>query len=102
MINNEKYTKLISNLKKLQKVVVAFSGGVDSTFLLKAAKEALCDNIKAITILSPYIPKWEIEEAKQLAAELGVMYKIIEVPIIDEIRTNPGISAIFAKRQCLV
>jgi len=89
MINNEKYSRLIRNIKKLQKVVVAFSGGVDSTFLLKAAKEALGDNIKAVTILSPYIPKWEIEEAKQLAAELDVMYEIIEVPIIDAIRNNP-------------
>jgi uncharacterized protein len=76
-------------LKELQKVVLAFSGGVDSTFLLKAAKEALGDNVKAVTILSPYIPKWEIEEAKQLAAELGVIYEIIEVPIIDEIKNNP-------------
>jgi len=89
MINSEKYTRLISNLKKLQKVVLAFSGGVDSTFLLKAAREALGDNVKAVTILSPYIPKWEIEEAKQLAAELGVIYEIIEVPVIDEIKNNP-------------
>lgn len=89
MINNEKYTRLISNLTRLEKVVLAFSGGVDSTFLLKAAKEALGDNMKAVTILSPYIPKWEIEEAKQLAAELDVIHEIIEVPIIDEIRSNP-------------
>lgn len=89
MINNEKYITLINYLKKLEKVVLAFSGGVDSTFLLKAAREALGDNMKAVTILSPYIPKWEVREAKQLANELGVDYEIIEVPIIDEIRNNP-------------
>jgi uncharacterized protein len=89
MVKNEKYASLINNLQRLQKVVLAFSGGVDSTFLLKVAKEALGDNVKAVTILSPYIPKWEIEEAKQLAAELGVLYEIIEVPIIDEIKNNP-------------
>ncbi|WP_069650832.1 ATP-dependent sacrificial sulfur transferase LarE [Caloranaerobacter ferrireducens] len=89
MINNEKYLKLINYLKELERVVLAFSGGVDSTFLLKAAKEALGDNVKAVTILSPYIPKWEVEEAKQLVSELGVNYEIVEVPIIEEIRNNP-------------
>lgn len=89
MINNEKYVNLIRYLKELKKVVVAFSGGVDSTFLLKAAKEALGDNVKAITIQSPYIPKWEINEAKQLVAELGIAFEIVEAPIIDEIRNNP-------------
>lgn len=89
MINNGKYIDLINYLKKLDKVILAFSGGVDSTFLLKAAKEALGDNFKAVTIQSPYIPKWEIEEAKQLVAELGVAFEILEAPIIDEIRNNP-------------
>ena len=68
---------------------MAFSGGVDSTFLLKAAKEALGDNVKAVTIMSPYIPKWEIAEAKELVKELGVKHEIIEAPIIDSIKFNP-------------
>jgi uncharacterized protein len=89
MIVNEKYIDLLSHLQKLEKVVLAFSGGVDSTFLLRAAKEVLGDNVKAMTIRSPYIPKWEIEEAKQLVKEIGVAYEIIEAPIIDEIRNNP-------------
>lgn len=89
MINNEKYTNLIGYLKNMEKVVVAFSGGVDSTFLLKATKEALGNNIKAVTIQSPYIPTWEIEEAKQSVLKLGIEHEIIEVPIIDEIKKNP-------------
>ncbi len=89
MINNEKYNELIKYLKGLGKVVLAFSGGVDSTFLLKAAKEALGDNVKAVTILSPYIPKWEIAEAKELVKEIGVHHEIIEAPIIDSIKFNP-------------
>ncbi len=89
MIQNEKYTNLIAYLKKLDKVVLAFSGGVDSTFLLKAAKEALGNNIKAVTILSPYIPKWEVEEAKALVKALKVKHEMIEVPIIDAIKDNP-------------
>lgn len=89
MINNEKYNELIKYIKGLGKVVVAFSGGVDSTFLIRAAKEALGDNVKAVTILSPYIPKWEIAEAKELAKGLGVQHEIIEAPIIDSIKFNP-------------
>lgn len=89
MINNYKYNELIKYLKSLGKVVLAFSGGVDSTFLLKAGKEALGDNVKAVTILSPYIPKWEIAEAEELVKELGVKHEIIEAPIIESIRFNP-------------
>ena len=89
MINNEKYSELIKYLKDLGKVVIAFSGGVDSTFLLKVAKEALGDNVKAVTILSPYIPKWEIAEAKELVKEFGVQHEIIEAPILDSIKFNP-------------
>ncbi len=89
MINNEKYSELKKYLQGLGKVVLAFSGGVDSTFLLKAAKEALGDKVKAVTILSPYIPKWEIAEAEELVKELGVQHEIIKAPIIDSIKFNP-------------
>lgn len=89
MINNDKYNNLVKYLKSLGKVVLAFSGGVDSTFLLKVAKEALGDNVKAVTILSPYIPKWEIAEAKELVKELGVQHEIVEAPIIESIKYNP-------------
>ena len=89
MINNEKYINLINYLKELESVLIAFSGGVDSTFLLKACKEALGDNVKAITINSPYIPKWEIEEAKELVGEIGVAHEIIEVDINEKIKNNP-------------
>lgn len=89
MIENKKYLDLMDYLKKLGRVAVAFSGGVDSTFLLKAAKEALGDNVKAMTISAPYVPRWELEEAGHLAEELGVEHEIIEVPIINEIKNNP-------------
>ena len=80
---------MINYLKNLQNVVLAFSGGLDSTFLLKAAHEALGDNLKAVTIKTPYVPEWEIKEAKQFATNMGVTFEILDVPIINEIRNNP-------------
>ncbi|RYD04062.1 hypothetical protein N752_16865 [Desulforamulus aquiferis] len=90
MLGNEKFLQLYNYLKNLDRVMVAFSGGVDSTFLLKAAKDALGKKVKAVTIRAPYIQSWEIEEALQTSKELGIAHEIIEAPIIDEIRNNPA------------
>ncbi|PIH03857.1 ATP-dependent sacrificial sulfur transferase LarE [Clostridium combesii] len=86
---NDKYNNLINYLKDLKSVAVAFSGGVDSTLLLKAAKEALGDNAISITIVSPYIPKWEIREARELVDKIGIKSYFVEVPMLEEIRSNP-------------
>jgi len=87
---NDQYLKLVESIKKLDSVVVAFSGGVDSTLLLKACKDALDDKAIALTIDSPYIPNWEIDEAKDLAKAIGIRHEIIklnEIPSI--IKNNP-------------
>jgi uncharacterized protein len=94
LINDKKYIDLLNYLKNLERVVLAFSGGVDSTFLLRAAKEALGDNMKAVTVLSPYIPKWEVAEAKQLAEKQGYNY-VIDGTNLDDIGDyRPGLKAL--------
>ena len=98
MTITDKYLNLIKYLKDLESVLIAFSGGVDSTFLLMAAKEALGNNVKAITIAAPYIPKWEVEEARQLAEKIGVTHEILKVPISNEIRNNPEDRCYLCKR----
>ncbi|RBW70054.1 ATP-dependent sacrificial sulfur transferase LarE [Bacillus taeanensis] len=76
---NEKYEKLTSILQEMRTVVVAFSGGVDSTFLLKAAVDALgYENVLAVTADSETYPSSELEEAKQLAQKIGVKHTVIE------------------------
>ena len=56
---HDKYTRLIESLQAMQGVVVAFSGGVDSTLLLAAAVEALGADALAVTGRSPSIPSGE-------------------------------------------
>lgn len=86
-----KYINLLNYMKKLESAVVAFSGGVDSTFLLKAAREALGDKAAALTIVSPYIPRWEVAEAKELVKTIGIRHEFIHIPeIMEEIRYNPA------------
>ena len=80
-MNNSLTTKrerLISILKAYGSLIVAYSGGVDSTFLLATAHEALKKNLTAITAESSLHPTWEIREAKAFAQELGVQHMLIQ------------------------
>jgi uncharacterized protein len=69
---NEKFRNLISTLKGYGRVAVAFSGGVDSTFLLKAAQMALPGNVIAITGRSVSFPERETKEAVDFCKKLGI------------------------------
>lgn len=77
-MQSEKYEKLTSILREMESVVVAFSGGVDSTFLLKAAVDTLgADHVLAVTADSETYPSSELEEAKRLAERIGVRHQVI-------------------------
>lgn len=94
-----KVDRLNAILDDLGSTLVAFSGGVDSTFLLHAAMERLGDRAAAITALSPSYPPWELEEARALATRMGA--RMVEVPT-DELdrpgyRANDGVRCYHCK-----
>lgn len=72
----EKKEALIRRLETLGGLVVAFSGGVDSTFLLAAAHQALGDKVLAATARSAAYPAKELEEAEAFARERGIPHVV--------------------------
>ena len=72
-----KYEKLKSILQDTGGIVVAFSGGVDSTFLAAAAAEVLGDRALAVTAHSPLYPGHEQKEADELAARIGIRHETV-------------------------
>jgi pyridinium-3,5-biscarboxylic acid mononucleotide sulfurtransferase len=86
---DEKTYKLDSILKELNSFVVAFSGGVDSTFLLHRAHSLKKSGVIGITIRTPYIPKREIDEAIEFTSSFGIKHIIIDIAFPELIKNNP-------------
>ena len=76
--SKHKLRQMKTSLGTLDGALVAFSAGVDSTFLLAVAREMLGERVIALTALSPSMPQAEREEARELARRLGVRHVEVE------------------------
>lgn len=84
-----KFERLTALVREHDTLLVAFSAGVDSTFLLKAAHMALGDKAVALTAASPTAPPGELDEAKNFAASLGCRHIVLDSHEL----TNPSFAA---------
>lgn len=86
---NKHLEALEAYFTRKKRVAVAFSGGVDSTLVAAVAGKTLGENALAITVHSPYIPNWEVEEARALAKEHGFRHHVINTTVPEVILHNP-------------
>ena len=99
--SEQKLRALKSSLSSLDGALVAFSGGVDSTFVLAVAREVLGDRAVALTAHSPSVPQAERSEARQLAERLGARHLEVESREIDDPRyaANPVDRCYYCKSE---
>ncbi len=83
MNRNDKLTLLQDNIKAMGSLAIAFSGGVDSTFLLKVAHDLLGDQALAITATSSTYPERELKEAIAFAESIGAQHIVIRSEELD-------------------
>ena len=88
-------------LSEMESVLIAYSGGVDSAFLLKVALSVLGDKVVAVTASSETYPSGELEEAKKNAKMLGVKHVIIKTNELhdENFTSNPPERCYYCKKE---
>jgi uncharacterized protein len=96
----QKYQHLLDIITETGGAAVAFSGGVDSSFLCFAAASALGQRTAAVTVVSPMLPKSEIESAAATAGAIGIRHILVEEDEIeDDVAQNSPERCYFCKKK---
>lgn len=97
----EKYEKLKNYIKSLGSLAVAYSGGVDSTFLVKVAYDVLGDRVIAVTATSSTYPKRELNDAITFIKQIGAKHIVIESEEleIEGFNKNPVDRCYYCKKE---
>jgi uncharacterized protein len=101
MMIEEKYQRLQQILLEMESVLVAFSGGVDSTFLAKVAYDLLKDKAQAVTAWSENYPEFNVQEFQQLVSSLGIRHHTLNYNefVIPHFKENPPDRCYFCKHH---
>jgi pyridinium-3,5-biscarboxylic acid mononucleotide sulfurtransferase len=98
---NEKYLTLQSIIREMESLVIGYSGGVDSTLLLKVAHDTIGNRVLAIIGRSETYPTREFEEARSLAHEIGARFEVVNTEETDllKFRENPPDRCYYCKTE---
>ena len=80
---SDQYLKLKEIIESMGSLVVAFSGGIDSSLIARVAHDSLGERAVAVTATSPTYPSYEIEDAKKTASAIGIRHILIESNELD-------------------
>jgi uncharacterized protein len=89
IMSEEKLKQLKSLFQEMERALIAYSGGVDSTLVAKIAYDVLGDRALAVTAVSPSLLPEELEEAQKQAAQIGIKHELVETHEMD----NPNYAA---------
>jgi uncharacterized protein len=100
MTSQKKFQELKRIIAGHGPMLIAYSGGVDSTLLAAIARDVLGDKSSCLLLDSPVVPRAAVEQAKQIAGELGLRFEIITVPLMEhgEFCKNPAERCYFCKK----
>jgi uncharacterized protein len=101
MLIEEKWDRLLSLLREMRLAVIAFSGGVDSSLLLKAAAEVMGPHLIAVTAVSETYPPGELAHAREFTRTLGVRHHILHTEELnsEEFAQNSPDRCYFCKKE---